>query len=358
MFNISGLPAKTCSFQFFPVLVFCFVFLLQSLQLPCLGAETFVLESPQKTITLTGFTRPRKSLVISSEVVGRCLSVSGNIGDVIRTSEPFIKIDPTFILLDIKTNQLSRKKLKRTITHNKQQLTRYQNLRSGQSVPQAQLDEIQLQHDVAVIDLESLKNNEKRLEELRKRHVITAPEGYRIIDRFIEPGEQINIGSRLAQLGDFRELLVPTVLTHEEIQALRSLSSIPIFLPDLDLTLNAQFHRIIPGFDPQSRKTKVELIIPKQQVKSPNQFHGGERVIIRIKVPDHLGAYIVPASALQERHNYFWLTAVDGSKKEVVFLGKINGDNHVQISGKDLKPGEHFLSDPGGTLRDEQRLEQ
>jgi len=317
-----------------------------------MGAETFTLEYPQKTITLAGFTRPRRTVFINSEVSGRCLAVSGEISDVVKTSEPLIRIDPTFILLDIQANRIAQKKLARKITLNKQQLERYQNLRSGQSVPQAQLDEISLQHDIAFIELEGLVNEGKRLEEIHRRHLIAAPPGYRIMDRLIEPGEQITQGARLAELGDFRELLVPLLLTRQELEILRAQSSIPVVLPDLNLSLEARFLRIVPGFDPQSRKTKADLIIPQQQIQSPDQFHGGERVLISINVPDQLGSYTVPASALKERHDRFWLTAVDGTRIEVVFLGSADKNDSIQISGKDLQPGETFQTHPDGTLGD------
>ena len=183
------------------IICICFSYPLQSSF--CFGTESFILTHPQTTVTLTGFTRPRTLMTITSEVAGRCLFVSGDIGDHIDGSRPFIKIDPTFILLDIETNKLAQEQLKRKITLNKQELERYKKLLVNQSIPQTKLDQVSLQYDLSIIQLKSLINTEKRLQELYKRHVITGPPEYRIIDKTVEPGELINVGQNLAGLGDF-----------------------------------------------------------------------------------------------------------------------------------------------------------
>lgn len=326
------------------IICICFSYPLQSTF--CFGAQSFILTHPQTTVTLTGFTRPRTLITITSEVAGRCLFVSGDIGDRIDGSSPFIKIDPTFIRLDIETNKLAQEQLKRKITLNKQELKRYKKLLVNQSVPQAKLDQVSLQHDLSIIQLKSLINTEKRLQELYKRHVITGPPEYQIIDRTVEPGELINVGQNLARLGDFQELLIPLLLTYDEYKMLLDHSPLPVFLPDLDLTLNAEFLRTTPGFDTKSRKIKIDLILPAQQVNKLSSLRGGLRVHVQLSIQDQTGSYIVPASAIQERHDYFWLTTIDGIKKKVVFLGKAKLHDHVLISGDELNPGDRFQTQP------------
>ncbi len=310
------------------------------------GAETFVLKHPVKTVTLTGFTRARSSMTVTSEVGGRCLSVSADVGDVIEASVSFIQIDPIFILLDIQANKLAQEKLQRKIVLNKQELHRYQNLYTKHSISQAQLDKVSLQHDISNIELKRLVNEGDKLREIHRRHTITAPQGYRIIGRFVEPGELISTGQKLATLGNYKERLLPLVLTYDEYKALLNLTPIRVFLPDLDLTLTAEFLRITPGFDEKSRKIKVDLLIPEQEIRKIQSFQGSDRVLIRITIQDRMGPYIVPKSALHERHGSYWLSGSDGTKKDVVLLGDAELKDHLLVSGELLKPGEHFLIHP------------
>jgi len=346
MSNYSDKTGTSYYFSLLKTLIVCLCLSYPLQSSPCSGAELFILEHPRTINTLTGFTRPRTELTISSEVSGRCLFVSGDIGDLIDESSPFIRIDPTFILLDIDGNKLAREQLKKKISINKQELNRYTKLHTNQSVPQAKFDQVSLQHELSVIKLKQLINTGKRLQELFKRHVVLAPGGYRIIDKNVEPGELINSGQHLATLGDFRELLIPLVLTYHEYKALNSISIIPVFLPDLNLTLQAKLFRTAPDFDKKSRKIKIELILNKQQTDKLSSLRGGLRVLIQISMLDRTGSYIVPASAIQERHNYFWLTKSDGTRKKVVFLGKAKEDDQALISGMNLVPGEQFLTQP------------
>jgi len=346
MSNYSVTTGTSYFFSLFRTLIVCLCLSYPLQSSLCFGAELFILEHPRTIVTLTGFTRPRTELTISSEVSGRCLFVSGDIGDLIDESSSFIRIDPTFILLDIDGNKLAREQLKRKININKQELNRYTKLHTNQSAPQAKLDQVSLEHELSVIKLKQLINTGERLQELLKRHVIKPPAGYRIIDRTVEPGELINSGQHLAKLGDFRELLVPLVLTYDEYKVLQTTSTIPVFLPDLDLMLQAKLFRTAPDFDKKSRKIKVELILTKQQTDKLSSLRGGLRVFVQVSILDKTGSYIVPASAIQERHNYFWLTKSDGTRKKVVFLGKAKGDDQMLVSGNDLVPGEQFLTQP------------
>lgn len=328
------------------LIVLCCLYSSLAQASPSNETETFALKYPKKSVTLTSFTRPKSTMTISSEVSGRCLSVSGNVGDFIDESTPFIRIDPTFILLDIKANQLAQEKLKRKILFDKQELNRYEKLLATQSVPQAKLDQIHLSYDLSTIELKGLITAEKKLKELLKRHEIIAPPTYQVIERYIEPGEMINVGQKLARLGDFQELLLPLFLTLSEYKALLDLPSIPISLPDLNLTLQAEYFRTTPGFDPKSRKKKVELIITKQQLRQFSLLRGGERALLKINIQDQMGSYEVPASALQERHDVFWLTSSKGEKRDVIVLGEAAEDGYILVNGATLEPGERFFVQP------------
>ena len=310
------------------------------------AAETFILEHPRTINTLTGFTQPRAVMTITSEVTGRCLTMSGEIGDTLQPGTPLVTIDPTFILLEINTNTLARQKQKKTIALNKQELERYQHLRAGHSTPQATLDRVHLQYDIALIELDNLVNKGTRLREQHDRHTISGPTGYQIIDRLIEPGEYITTGQPLARLGNFRELLIPLVLSYDEYQALRALSPIPVYLPDLELTLQATLLRTSPEFDKKSRKIKVDLLLPEKEVDKLSTLHGGLRVQIQLTLHSRTGSYLVPASAVRERHEYYWLTTSKGVSRQVVFLGQAQQEGYVLISGSTLRAGEHFLTQP------------
>ncbi len=326
--------------------LFCIWLLLVTPAQISYAQETFTLRTPQTTVSLTGFTRPKVEITVGSEVAGRCLRVSGEVGDVIKESEPLILIDPAFIRLDLATNGLAQEKLKKTISFNKQELKRYKKLLANKSVSQTRLDQAQLQYDLSVIELENLVTNQQRLQERLTRHTIQPVSGFQIMERYIDPGEMISTGQPLAKIGNFQELIVPFTLAFNEYQQLKTGSPPRLFLPEVNLTLNAEIFRTTPGFDDKSRKIKADLLIAADQVNKLTSPRGGLRAVLQLVLPDRRGGYIVPATAVQERHNFFWLTRDDGVKQKVVLLGKATLDDHVLVSGEKLKVGEEYLSQP------------
>ncbi len=326
--------------------LFCICLLLVTQTQISFAQETFQLKIPQTTVSLTGFTRPKVEVTVGSEVAGRCLTVSGDVGDIIKESRPLIQIDPTFIRLDLATNGLAQEKLKKTIAFNNQELKRYKKLLTNKSVSQTRLDQAQLQYDLSVIELENLVTNQQRLQERLTRHTIQPVAGFQIMERYVDPGEMISTGQPLAKIGNFQELVVPFTLSFSEYQQLKTASPIPLSLPEANLTLEAEILRTTPGFDDKSRKIKADLIIPAGQVNKLDSPRGGIRAVLQLVLPDRKGGYIVPATAVQERHNFFWLTRDDGAKRKVVLLGKASLDNHVLVSGDDLVTGEKYLSRP------------
>ncbi len=312
----------------------------------CIAADTFLLQIPKTPVTITGFTRPKVEMIVTSEVSGRCLEVTADVGDRIKKSQPFIQIDPTFTRLDLQTNRLAQKKLEKSIQFNRQELKRYEKLFANSSVSQTRLDQIRLQYDISVIELENLVNAEKRLQEFLSRHTIKPPGGYQVIERYIEPGELVNVGQKLAKIGNFQELIIPLTLSFAEYKELQSRSAVQLFLPEAGLELSAQLYRITPGFDDRSRKIKVDLILPSEQVSKLTSQRGGLRVTIQLQLPDKGGSYIVPETAVQERHNYFWMTRTDGKEIRVVLLGKAPLDDHVLVGGEHLKAGEQYQAQP------------
>jgi hypothetical protein len=67
--------------------------------------------------------------------------------------------------------------------------------------------------------------------------------------------------------------------------------------------------------------------------------------MLKLRLPDPSGAVLVPASALTERYDDFWLTRPDGSRVRVVRLGE-GAENTVRVSSDEVKAGDMFRLNP------------
>jgi RND family efflux transporter MFP subunit len=304
--------------------------------------EVAVARAAVQQETLTGFTRARTQLTLSAEASGKVVEVNGDVGDVIEGDRPFACLDPTFADLEIRANQAEIASLRVDAQHFRKQVRRFSRLLKQNSSSESQLDDAQHSLDKAYSQIEALKVQAETLQERRKRLCVTAPAGWRVIERRVEPGQWVNTGQPLVELGDFSRLLIPFALTLDEYRALLAREQgLTLRLSELNLQVAANIEKISPAFDQASRKIQVEL----QIADGLTQPRGGLRAELDLQIPLHSGAVLLPSAALQQGYEEHWLTRANGERINVVYLGRVStadGD-WVRITSSQVKPGDRFL---------------
>ncbi len=317
--------------------------------LPASGQEVIELQPYRRSVTITGLTYPVKEMTVTSEVSGRCTAMLAEVGDTLGEDGRLAEIDTTFITLGLTANQIAREQMTRQLAQEEKTLARYTALHQKNSVPQAQLDEIALAADLHRIGLKNLANEERRLKEQLSRHTLTAPVGWRVIERHIEPGEVIQTGTPVARLGDFRQLRIPLAVTYAELQIISTMENLRITLPDTGREAAAIIYRTSPVFDPQTRKIALELAAAAYQPGHDGPLRGGMRAELRFAGGASLSTFLVPRSALISRYEAHWLTRPDGSRFQVLLQGSLDNGRQAVISAGGLNAGERFLASPDST---------
>jgi RND family efflux transporter MFP subunit len=295
--------------------------------------------------TLSGFTRARTRLVLSAEAAGKVIQVNGDVGDEITADQPFACLDPTYLDLEIDANQAEVDSLLVDVKHFRKQVKRLTQLLKQNSSSESQLDEAQHSLDKALSQIQALQVQAETLAERKRRLCVTAPAGWRVVQRHVEVGQWINLGQPVVEVGDFTRLLVPFALSVDEFQALQTRQEhLSLKLPDLALQVPARIERVSPAFDAVSRKIYVELEIDDGELP----HRGGIRTELDLKIPLRSGAVLLPAKALNERYEEYWLTRVSGEEIRVVYLGHASGmkGDWVRVISPQIKPGDRFLINP------------
>jgi RND family efflux transporter MFP subunit len=307
--------------------------------------DVVVAKPAMHRVTLTGYTRARYVMDIVSEEAGRCVKVTADVGDQIGKDGLFAVLDTTFIDLTLKKNQVDQERLTNVIAFHAKEVGRFEKLVERETAAQSRLDEIQNKLDQAEFLIKTLKVQETELKERRSRHYIKIPQGWSIIQREVEMGEWVSVGKNLGKAGDFRTLLVPFALSPEEYRALKTINGpIELILPaegQSTISLKASVARISPAFDPETRKINVELAVTETLAEN----RGGLRAELTLEMPDPSGAVLIPAAAVAERYEEFWLTRANGEKIRVLFLGD-GPDNTYRVRAAKLNPGDKFRVKP------------
>ncbi|MGD8372412.1 MAG: HlyD family efflux transporter periplasmic adaptor subunit [Syntrophobacterales bacterium] len=301
----------------------------------------FAAKPAMRQVRLIGYTRARRILDIVSEESGRCIKVTADVGDPIGKDGLFAVLDTTFIDLAIEKNQVNQKRLQNLITYYGKDVKRFQELVDSETAAQSKLDTIQNKMDQAQFEIQNLKVEEAELRERRARHLIKVPEGWTVTERAVEPGEWVSVGKHLGRAGDFRTLLVPFSLSPAEYSTLKKQNgTVELFLPDESeggRKLKASVERVSLAFDPETRKINIDLAIRE----GLSDQRGGLRAELTLIIPDPSGAVLVPASAVLERYEEFWLTRANGEKVRVLFLG--NGPQGAsRVRAPEVRPGDKF----------------
>jgi RND family efflux transporter MFP subunit len=294
---------------------------------------------------LSGFTRERTRLVLSAETSGRVVEVNGDVGDVTVEGESFACLDPTFIDLELAANQAERKALEVDLVYFRKEVKRIRRLLAQRSSSESQLDAAERNLDKTRVQLEALEIAGRTLQERKQRHCIRPPAGWRIISRQVEPGEWINAGAPVVEVGDYRALLVPFALSMDEYQALQARNGdLSLFLTQQGREVSASLLRVSPAFDETSRKIAIELEIGE----GIEARRGGLRAELELAIPLSSGAVMLPESALLQRYEQYWLKRPDGEAVRVVYLGRDTGSQGavVCVTAPGIKAGDRFQRRP------------
>jgi len=312
--------------------------------------DIFTIQPALQQILLSGFTRARATLPIAPEVTGRCLKISVDTGETIADNGVFARIDSTLVVLQLKGNNVAIRTGKRTLSYDRQQVQRYQQLVSTKSSSKARLDELELKRDLSAFSLEQLRLKREHLQELLDRHTVKAPPGWVIIERRVEPGQWVQTGTILARAGDYRSLVVPLAVTPAELHTLQQQATIALHLPEENLDGHGNLYHVSPGFDPLTRKINIEILLDQKTYNRLSLKQGGIRVEIPILVPDPMHGFLVPTAAVTERYEEHWLTRKNGSRIQVIVLGPATGPDDSQqwlrITSPEIKNGDIFQFPP------------
>ena len=301
--------------------------------------------SATQDITLTGYTRARTVIDLSTETDGKVEKVFADMGQKIPQNGKFACLDKTFVDLAIESNRADIERSIIDIDYFTKQVSRHRQLVNQNNSAQIQLDDAIRGLNTARQQSLMLKTKALELAERKRRYCIAAPPGWIVMKREIEPGEWVKQGDAVAKIGDFSRLLIPLALSMSEFSALnQSGDKLQVTLPALEATVPAHVEHVAPGFDEQSRKIILDLEIEGDL----NQKRGGLRAQLTLNLPAHSNAVLLPQNAVDERYEQHWVQRTTGERIKVVYLGRAKkestGDvSMVRVSSPDIGPGQQFV---------------
>jgi hypothetical protein len=161
---------------------------------------------------------------------------------------------------------------------------------------------------------------------------VSAPAGWVVVEKRVEPGEIVSPGQTLARVADYGTLVVPLAVSGEEYAALQTIPS-PFSAWLEDETVRASLHRINPEFNEKTRKLDVELKI----LDWNGQRRGG--LLFRLPISIEGDGLLIPKEAVINRYdNPKVVLAENGKTVRLLILGEEKED-FVAAAVEGLSPG-------------------
>ncbi len=311
--------------------------------------KKLIVSDAQKEITISGYTRCSKSVTLSSEISGKAVKVNYKIGDV-TGSQPFVKIDPTFISyqiqnkkIQIQQNKARLKKINSRLKLLQKKQKKITALRKGKYVTETKFDDAtqkykdsRLEQKIIKFENEIMAVELRKLESERSRYNINCFKGGIVTACFVETGEYIQAGMPVAEISDFNTLLVQFSISEEEFKAFKLLPKTFDGQVD-DIPVKASINYINPKFNEKTRKLDIELKL------SGNGFpkRGGLKFSTKIFIDTD--GLLIPRTAIMNRYGNPKVKTKDKDKYVSVMILGESGKNLIIAENNVLKPGTELV---------------
>ncbi len=258
--------------------------------------------------------RPRWSAELRAAVSGRVVEVTNNsmVGERVEADTALVKIEDSPYVAELRAAELSVKQAQLALrqAENANMLARRDFQRNKASPP----NDLALRLPQLEIARSAVTSAQARLAAARQQlqdTTLTAPFSGFVTERFVSPGQTVNVGDPILHLADDRtfELTVELGRTDWELlQKPLSGTTAKVVNRDGNIIAEATVRQAGGFLDERTRQFKVFLEVNK---KAPRRILSGDFVQLVLPGITINGALNVPASALTQEGHVWYVDADD-----------------------------------------------
>lgn len=306
-------------------------------------AEAVAVEAAEVTILekVPASVEAAQATLISSRLLARIVAVEVRAGDSVKQGDLLLELENSDIRAQVQQAQASMRANTARLNEARQNLERVKELQAGGVMSVADLDKAQANYDTLFADQAGAV---QALEEARTALSYTeilAPFDGRVVDRFAEPGDTAQPGTKLLALYNPLSLRVEAQVREEVALGLEVGQALQVEIPAMQLVVDAVIQERVPAADPGSRSFLVKAGVAFDKRLLPGMY-------ARLLVPVGTGTkLLVPADRVVHvgQLDLVWVYQDGQSYRRFVRIGKVDKDGRVEILAG-LSAGEMVLPVP------------
>lgn len=282
-----------------------------------------------------------QATLISSRLLARIVAINVRAGDNVNRGDLLLELENSDIEAQVQQAEASIRATTARLNEARQNLERVRELQAGGVMSVSDLDKAQANHDTLLADLTGA---EQALEEAKTAlgySKILAPFDGRVVDRFAEPGDTAQPGTKLLALYNPLSLRVEAQVREVVALGLEVGQALQVEIPSMQKVVDAVIQERVPAADPGSRSFLVKAGVAFDKSLLPGMY-------ARLLVPVGNGTQLlIPADRVVHvgQLDLVWVYQDGQSYRRFVRIGQVDQDGRVEILAG-LAEGEMVLPLP------------
>lgn len=214
----------------------------------------------------------KQATKISSRILARINTIEVRAGDKVKKGDVLIQLERS----DLESQVLQAKQaivgLQVRQTEAKQNFIRSEELLAKQLISKFDFDKAQADYQSINADLTAAKQKLLQAETTLSYAYLNAPIDGLIVDRFAEPGDTAQAGTKLLTLYNPLSLRVEAQVREQLALTLKQGQKIAIELPSIDKTIVGEVEEIVPAANTGSRSFLIKTRITASESLLPGMY--------------------------------------------------------------------------------------
>lgn len=269
----------------------------------------------------------KQATIISSRLLARINKIYVRAGDIVKQGDTLITLEQNDLASKVVEASEQVKAMQARHIEAQQNFQRAKELFSKQIVSQYDLDKSKADYQSIIAELTAAKQSLTQAKTTLSYATLKAPIDGKVVDRFAEPGNTAQAGSKLLSLYNPLSLRVEAQVREELALTLTQGQEIKVELPSIKQALSGQVEEIVPAANTGSRSFLIKISLPYQERLLPGMYArllipAGNEEVIRI-----------PKEAIYQigQLDVVKLSVNGQNQRRFIRLGKENANGLVKV---------------------------
>ena len=268
-----------------------------------------------------------QATLISSRLMARIASVRVRAGDTVNKGDLLLELENSDIKAQVKQAEARISANLARLSEARQTLERVKELQAGGVMSVSDLDRAEANHETLVAELSGARQALEESKTALSYTEIVAPFDGRVVDRFSEPGDTAQPGTKLLALYNPLTLRVEAQVREHLALGLEVGQALQVEIPSLDRIVDAVIEERVPAADPGSRSFRVKAGVAFDNSLLPGMY-------ARLLVPAGTGKQLmIPADRVVHvgQLDLVWVLQDGQSYRRFVRIGQVVQNGQVEV---------------------------